>query len=306
MTKLLKIGNISNKITDNITRLQCFNKLFVLDGMQMLEIILKEINPKIQELESHFLYKKINSLDSLKLFMERHAFAVFDFMSLTKSMQSVFSPIDKMWTPPKNRELSRFINEIILAEESDLGADNTYMSHFEMYCRAMDEVNADSSVVEKFIEVAKNEGPTLAAKKLCIPKSAQQFMMDTFLLIDEGKTHEIAASFCFGREKIIPMMFQSLLDEIDISENKAPTFYYYLKRHIEIDSDSHFPLALKMLTILCGQDTKKWQEVKSAALNSIESRITFWNSVSEEIDYYLRDVHSYNEITPEPRDFYSI
>lgn len=262
----------------------------------MLETLLEEINPKLQELESCFLYKQINSVGALKLFMERHVFSVFDFMSLTKSIQSEFSPINKMWTPPKNKELSRFINEIVLSEESDLAPDNTFMSHFEMYCRAMDEVGANSSIVHEFVEIAEKEGPIVAAKKLSIPKSSQQFMTDTFLLIDEGKIHEIAASFCFGREKIIPKMFQSLLSEMKIKEKEAPTFYYYLNRHVEIDSESHGPLALKMLSILCGQDPQKWGEVRSSAINSIESRITFWNNVSEEINCHLQTGDNKSEI----------
>jgi len=267
----------------------------------MLEIILKEIDNKVNELENHFLYRKINSMEALKLFMERHAYAVFDFMSLTKSLQSEFSPIEKIWTPPPNRELSRFINEIVLAEESDKAPDNTYMSHFEMYCRAMDEIKADSGLVEEFVEVARKKSPGLATKLLCIPKSAQQFMADTFLLLEKGKIHEIAASFCFGREKIIPKMFKSLLDEMNIYEKDAPTFYYYLRRHIDIDSDSHGPIALKMLSILCGKDDHKWLEVKSAAINAIESRIAFWNSVSGEIDCHILSNNNNNEITSNVR-----
>lgn len=250
----------------------------------MLNKILTEINPKLKELESHFMYKKINTLDTLRLFMDRHVFAVFDFMSLTKSIQSEFSPIEKMWTPPKNNKISRFINEIVLTEESDLTPDKTYMSHFEMYCRAMDEIGANRTTVEEFVEVVRREGSISSAKKLPIPNSAKQFMVNTFDLIENGKIHEIAASFCFGREKVIPLMFQSLLIEMDISEKQAPLFYYYLKRHIEIDSDSHGPLALEMLSVLCGDDTKKWNEAKLAAVNSIESRIEFWNSLAKEID----------------------
>jgi hypothetical protein len=272
----------------------------------MLHLILAEITPKLQELENHFIYSKINSLNTLKLFMDRHAFAVFDFMSLTKSIQSEFSPINKVWSPPKDKEMSRFINEIVLAEESDLAPDNTFMSHFEMYCKAMDEIGANSSVVKDFVEMAQIKGPTIAAKKLNIPNSAQHFMWDTFDLIENGEIHEIAASFCFGREKVIPLMFQSLLDKMDISEKQAPLFYYYLNRHIEIDSDSHGPLALKMLSVLCGEDAKKWEEVKLAAIKAIESRIKFWDDLSEEIDLFLQSTHSNIEVMSDPNHSYTI
>ncbi len=253
----------------------------------MLEQILIEINPKIKELESHSIYKKINSNQSLKLFMQRHVYAVFDFMSLTKAIQCEFSPIEKVWTPPKNREISRFINEIILAEESDEGMGETHMSHFELYCQAMEEVSADTSLIEAFVDTVIKKDIDFALTNKDLPKSAQSFMKDTFALIDGGKIHEIAASFCFGREQSIPLMFQSLLDEMNITKSEAPAFHYYLNRHIEIDGDSHGPLALKMLTILCGTDKKKWKEVKVAALSSIESRIKFWDEISMEVDEAL-------------------
>jgi len=249
----------------------------------MINKLLEEISPKINELEDHSLYGQINSIDNLKLFMERHVYAVFDFMSLTKALQANFSPIRTVWTPPENRALSRFINEIVLAEESDIMPDNTFMSHFEMYCNAMAEIKANSDLPLSFVEVSKAKGVTFSANHHEIPRSAKKFLDNTFSIIEEGKIHEIASSFCFGREKIIPTMFKALLEKINIQEKAAPTFYYYLKRHIEIDSDSHGPLALKMLSYLCKEDNHKWDEAKIAAIKSINARITFWDTVSNEI-----------------------
>ena len=143
------------------------------------------------------------------------------------------------------------------------------MSHFEMYCVAMAELKANSEKPQKFVELVRENGISEVMGTFDIPKSSKEFMNSTFETVENRAIHEIAASFCFGREKIIPVMFQSLLSRMNITETDAPMFHFYLKRHIEVDGDSHGPMALKMLDILCGQDEKKWQEAKVAALVSL-------------------------------------
>lgn len=242
-----------------------------------------EIEQKINELENHKLYSYIDRRERLTLFMQRHVFAVFDFMSLAKSLQGQFAPINKIWSPVIDNELSRFINEIILCEESDETPSGKIMSHFEMYCEAMQEVQADISIIANFVENIKNENLISMLTRSEIPTSSKKFMTHTFDLIFNGKIHEIAASFCFGREKAIPKMFQSLVDQMGISKFDAPMFHFYLQRHIEVDGGSHGQLALKMLDILCGNDEQKWIEASNAAINSLNARITFWDEVHFEI-----------------------
>ena len=45
---------------------------------------LNGIEPLKENLESHPIFSKLNSLNELKIFMEHHVFAVWDFMSLLK------------------------------------------------------------------------------------------------------------------------------------------------------------------------------------------------------------------------------
>ena len=47
--------------------------------------------------------------------------------------------------------MSRLINEIVLAEESDEDPYGQYFSHFEMYYQAMNEAGADTKKIESFL-----------------------------------------------------------------------------------------------------------------------------------------------------------
>lgn len=235
------------------------------------------------QLEDHSLYSKIQTIDHLKAFMERHVFAVLDFMSLLNSIKKNLLPTETFWSPREDSHIARFINEIVLGEESDITPDGRVLSHFELYIEAMNEVGADTSLISKFVETAKNEGISVAFKKHKIPNSSQQFINETFNLVEENAIHKIVADFCYGREKVIPEMFQAILDKIGVSEENAPSFHYYIQRHIEIDGDEHGPMAEKLLALVCQSDRQKLVEAEKAAISALERRVLFWNQVEAEL-----------------------
>ena len=100
-----------------------------------IDIVENELIPLKKELVSHKVYEKINNADSLKIFMENHVYAVWDFMSLLKSLQLHLTSTEIPWTPTKDSNAARFINEIVLEEETDIGNSNVPSSHYEMYIR---------------------------------------------------------------------------------------------------------------------------------------------------------------------------
>lgn len=244
--------------------------------------------PLRERLNTHPVYASLRNIADLRSFVSHHVYSVWDFMSLAKSLQGTLAPATLPWRPVGNPAVRRFINEIILEEESDLGLPDseggeTYASHFELYCQAMSEIGADPSEALAFVEFACRQGVDAALRGGAAPAPALEFMATTFGFIDSGKPHVVAAAFALGREHVIPQMFREFLAGMDIREAEAPAFYYYLERHIHLDEDSHGPLSLKMLEELCAGDPQRIREAEEAACQAVEARIRFWDGVYQAI-----------------------
>lgn len=237
-----------------------------------------------ERLNRHPIYGVLRDLDDVRAFMGQHVYSVWDFMSLAKTLQQAVAPAGAPWVPTGDRTLRRFINEIVLEEESDEGlpeADGrqTYLSHFELYCQAMREIGADDTAAQTFVTAVRHHGIRHALTHNLAPMAARWFMEKTFGFIATGKPHVVAAAFALGREQIIPGMFRALLQNLRIGPDQAPAFHYYLERHIHLDEDHHGPLALRMLNELCEGNPHKRREAEQAAREAITARLAFWDGV---------------------------
>ena len=246
-----------------------------------------KINQHKQLLENHSLLvtNTIQCLDDLRIFMEHHVFAVWDFMSLAKALQHRICPSGDLWLPSKQqRKLGRVINEIILAEESDIDPFyNSHISHFDLYCQTMAEIGADTKPIMDFLASVEKEGIDFALLDCWIPEPSRKFMTTTFEIIKRGKAHEIAAAFTHGRETVIPAMFRRLVTQLDLNSLEANRFVYYLERHIEVDGDEHGPASLSLVEELCDNHPLKIIEAEAIAVKAIEARILFWDEVEAEL-----------------------
>jgi hypothetical protein len=250
---------------------------------------LENVKKLRKELATHPVYEAVKDMNDLIIFMQHHVYSVWDFMSLVKYLQNHIAPSKTPWLPHGDPLVQRFINDIVLEEESDEGLPSedgtpTYTSHFNLYATAMEEVQEGSNTdILTFVDKVAATSLENAMSDMTIPAPAKAFMETTFSFIDSNKPHVVGAAFALGREHIIPEMFRALLEKMDISKEQAEVFHYYLDRHIKLDGDHHGPMSLRMLDLLCEGDETKTQEAEQAAIEAIKARIKFWDGVLEAI-----------------------
>jgi hypothetical protein len=255
--------------------------------MKKIELIQKAIKPVRQKLINHDLYRFIETPDDLRLFTQYHIYAVWDFMSLAKALQQKLSCVNVPWLPSKNSsEYTYLINDIVLAEESDINIYGQRQSHFEMYIDAMKDLNGSTEEINKFLEQLEHGTDIfLVISASDLPKPVKSFLIFTFNTIFNEGTPEILSAFTFGREDLIPDMFTEIIGSIQqkFPKENIEKFKYYFDRHIEIDADEHGPMALKMIESFCGDDLNKWKSVENTALKSLEKRLDLWDFIKKEI-----------------------
>jgi hypothetical protein len=240
-----------------------------------------QLQPARQRMVDHTLYRRIQSLDDLRTFMEYHVFAVWDFMSLLKALQRELTCVELPWVPKGNPATRRLINDIVLEEETDLDPEGQPTSHFELYLRAMREAGADTAPAERLLAaLAKGASVPAALAAAEAPAAVQDFVKHTFAVVAAGQSHAVAAAFTFGREDVIPDMFRNLVADLGQRfPGQLDTFIYYLNRHIELDEDHHAPLAHQMVRDLCGTDPQRWQQAAEVAQQGMAARVALWDGI---------------------------
>jgi hypothetical protein len=237
---------------------------------------IQHINTQIAEYKkdvvNHPLYNQLNTIEDVQKLMEIHVYAVWDFMSLLKGLQIELTCTTLPWKPVGDTKIRRLINSIVLEEESDVDSAGNPSSHYEMYLEAMKECGANTNEIDKFVN---------SVSDLNLPKvntAIDSFLATTFDILNSGEAHKIASAFTFGREDLIPDMFTAIVNDLS-KEHKLDKFVYYLERHIELDGGEHGPLALELISNLCGDDKQKWKEVEETAIACLVARKELWDLV---------------------------
>lgn len=254
--------------------------------LNMHPIVNEAIFERRSRLLEHPLYLEMEDPVTLRIFLEHHVFAVWDFMSLLKALQIRLTCSNTPWVPVGNPEIRYLINEIVLAEETDINKFGKRQSHFEMYLDAMTSCGASTREITSFLDLVKTGTDIfkcIAHSRL--PQSVKQFLLFTFSIIEEGKPHKIAAAFTYGREDLIPDLFNAILKNM---EHNFPSMdlgelIYYFERHIELDGDEHGPMALQMISELCEGDPEKWNEVVHTASEALDKRLALWDGIHQYI-----------------------
>ena len=191
----------------------------------------------IEKNGSHKVFELLNSKKNLQIFSSIHCFCVYDFMFLAKSLQHVIAPSGPTWRGNIiSSTATRAINEIILEEESDVNPDGGFISHHDLYLQGMDEIGADKKPLLHYVR-SRNSGDLAPAISDFV-----SYHTDLAKSMDPMK---IAGAFFYGRESLLPKVFQSIVDVL--GERLAPTLRYYFERHIELDGRNHSELGEQII-----------------------------------------------------------
>lgn len=241
--------------------------------------------PLRARLMTHPLYACLRDEQSIRVFMEAHVFAVWDFQSLLKALQRLLTCVEVPWIPTPDPEARRLVNEIILDEESDHAPAGGYLSHFEIYLQAMRECGADTGPIQSFVSsVSAGTAVEEALDPLTLPPGIRSFVRTTMAIARSGQPHRVASAIAFGREEIIPAMFRQLVDRlVAVSPHSWSTFRYYLERHIGKDSEQHGPQTYMLVHRLCGSDRTLWLQAVNTTKTSLEARIRLWDRIAANV-----------------------
>jgi hypothetical protein len=243
-----------------------------------IERLKDSIEPARQKVIGHPLYDQLNTMDAVVTFMEYHVFAVWDFMSLLKTLQRRLTCVEVPWVPSGPAGSRRLINDIVLVEESDELGDG-FISHFELYLDGMRQAGADTSCIDAFIGLLRAGRPVLpSVKEAGAPEPVAEFVATTWGFIENAPVHCQAAAFAFGREDLIPDMFDQVA-ALNAELGALSTFVDYLRRHIQVDSEEHTPMAMQMLAVLCGEDDGKWAQCEETVNLALAARMRLWEGI---------------------------
>ena len=144
-------------------------------GVANLQNLKNEISSLRNKLVEHPVYSDIQDLDGLKIFMEHHVFAVWDFMSLLKALQINLTCVSLPWIPVGKANTRYLINEIVAGEESDVDEHGNRISHYELYLNAMKQAGAKTETIESLVNaLASGDSIRKALNRENIPAAAKK------------------------------------------------------------------------------------------------------------------------------------
>ncbi|MFN5160595.1 MAG: DUF3050 domain-containing protein [Cyanobacteriota bacterium] len=224
----------------------------------------------------HPLPRAIHGVSDLRLFMEHHVFAVWDFGCLLQALDGLLSGT--------SGEAARLIAQLRREEEQELlppcfGGPRV-LSHFAIYRLAMQQVGADTRPLETFLAAVERHGVAAALGPVPLPQPSRRFLEVTQAVIAGGEPQELAAALAWGRELLLPELFQALRNRLVGIAPEATLLQWYIERHIALDGEEHGPLTQRLAEGLCAGQPDRLASMRAVAERSIAARRLFWDEIT--------------------------
>jgi len=241
-----------------------------------------------RQLASHRLAGLLHDRDDLRCFMEHHVLCVWDFMSLLKSLQRDLTCVAVPWVPPRDPAAARMINELVLAEESDLLAEGGLVvaegetaSHFDWYRRAMAAVGCDLGPIDTFVDGLRAGRPAAALLGRCgFAAPARAFVRATLAVLELPLAVRVAVFF-HGREDLIPQLMEPLVERLQVERGGLDLLLGYLRRHVVADRDEHGPLCARLLERQLAQQPELTDAALAASVEALAARLALWDALAD-------------------------
>ncbi len=240
---------------------------------------------------AHPVLDGLCELDKLRVYMEYHVWCVWDFMALLRGIQVQMCPPTPAWVPSSNPRAIRSFYLIMSNEETDDQLPGGRIgSHFEAYVAAMEELGARTEPVRQFLDLLqrRNKLPEVALREAAgIPAACAEHVRTT-LRLARGSLAQAAGALCFGRELLIPTLFERVLASVaenpapDLKNAKSSQLRWYLQRHIYLDTTDHGPKSVELLASVlnCSKDMKSTgNEALQAGIDALTARLNLMNAL---------------------------
>ena len=236
-----------------------------------------------QILENHVVYNKINCVESLSYFAERHVIAVWSYNALLRSLQKdVVAQSLPLNSEPQKMAI-RLITEMVLNEEVDDLGDGSFQSHMELYLEAMRDINCDLSQVFTFFDLLHQIKPSDEIFSSCgFSACVERYARNTLNILRQP-LHIRAAALFYEGEPYVPDKFLFHLWSL---RDRAPVerFVEYFERHIEGLKHQDYSASGRLVEILCAFDPQLNLEAERMAERMMKKRIELWNAISVGVD----------------------
>ncbi len=247
-----------------------------------IESFLQTVQPLRKQIVHHDIFQQLDSLEHLQLFMESHAFVVWEDLSIVRAFQKSKNKDFVPWALRENAAQMRSLYATLLLAEADLDMEGKPQNHLDLYIQAMEEVGANTSKIGLLMRYLEQGVPWVdAVSSLRINPRYKEGIIHLLRHLELAEAHHLYALFGFARlHQIPPLLEATALDLAEQHPEHVATFVYYLEQARQYMCLQEDVLMAQMLTEQCGQDKEKWDSCTRLVAEVLQWRIKVLDSIS--------------------------